>query len=79
MFAVYAAEQQYHHDIRTRENDRRILASIRERSAVAPLRTDAVAAPRTAAVVAANPQRSAWARPIGVAASHEPITACAVA
>jgi len=78
MFAVYAAEQQYRHDTRTSENERRILASIRERSAVSPLRMEAVAAPRTTAPRARS-QRTAWPRPIGLHAQEEAVTACAVA
>jgi len=68
MFAVFAAEQQYHHDIRAREDERRILASIRERSAVAPPRQVAVGAPRPTVVSVRT--APAWPRPIGLHA-HE--------
>ncbi|MFD4960337.1 hypothetical protein [Microbacterium sp. NPDC058389] len=78
MFAVFAAEQQYHHDTRTRENERRILASIRERSAVAPLRLDAVSAPRTTDATVRT-ARAAWPRPIGLHVHEDSATACAAA
>ncbi|MFC8680054.1 hypothetical protein ACFT30_00940 [Microbacterium ureisolvens] len=75
MFAVYAAEQQYHHDIWTRDREHQILASIRDRelAALAPHRTTRVVAG------AARPQRAAWARPIGLRTSQDCNTACAVA
>jgi len=70
MFAVFAAEQQYHHDIRTRESERRILASMRERSAVTPLRGNAAPTPRVA-TASARTARAAWPRPIGLHAHDE--------
>ncbi|WP_203580143.1 hypothetical protein [Microbacterium hibisci] len=75
MFAVYAAEQQYHHDTWTRDREQRVLAAIRERrlAALAPQ-------PATHVVAAtARPQRAVWARPIGLHAAKEHPAACAVA
>ncbi|MBW9092241.1 hypothetical protein JNB62_00930 [Microbacterium jejuense] len=79
MFAVYAAEQQYHHDSRTREHERLILASIRERSAAAPAHLDAFAPQPRTTVVAPRPERTAWPRPIGLHAHGEAAAGCAVA
>ncbi|GAA5202585.1 hypothetical protein [Microbacterium jejuense] len=78
MFAVFAAEQQYHHDTRTREQERLILASIRERSAVAPTPLSTVTPSRATDMAPARAPRAAWPRPIGVHA-HEESAACAMA
>lgn len=78
MFAVYAAEQQYHHDSRTREKERLIRAAIRERTATAPTLLDAVA-PRPRATVAARPERAGWPRPIGLRVPDDAVICCAVA
>ncbi|MGN6219138.1 MAG: hypothetical protein ACTHNQ_06510 [Microbacterium sp.] len=75
MFAVYAAEQQYRHDTRTSENERRILASIRERSTLTPWSPTAAAAPRTAAVTVRT--APAWPRPIGLHAHERSVAAAA--
>jgi hypothetical protein len=73
MFAVYAAEQQYHHDTWMREREQAVLASIRERTtAVVPHH-----APVVRTVV--RPQRAGWARPIGLHAAEDCPAACAVA
>jgi len=71
MFAVYAAEQQYRHDMWTRDREHAILASIRERKTAV--------APHLTARATARPQRVAWARPIGLHVAEECTTACAVA
>ena len=81
MFAVHAAELQYHHDVRTRDREHRILAAMRERStaphpATAASRHPAAVVP---AVTAARPQRAAWPRPIGLSSPQECPAACAVA
>jgi len=70
MFAVFAAEQQYHHDIRTRESERRILASMRERSTVIPQGVAAAPTPRVANATG-RAARAAWPRPIGLHAHDE--------
>ena len=67
MFAVYAAEQQYRHDTWSRDREHALLASIRERKT-------AVASQRPA-----RPQRSSWARPIGLHVSEQGPAVCAVA
>ena len=56
---VTAAEQQYRHESSVREREHRLLVSIRDRRAGRAL----LDAP--APLVAARPQRAAWARPIG--------------
>ena len=81
MFAVHAAELQYHHDVRTRDREHRILAAMRERT-TAPRPVTAVSlrpAGVYPAVAAARPQRAAWPRPIGLRAPQECPAACAVA
>ncbi len=73
MFAVFTAEQQYRHDARTRDRQHAILVSMRERqTAVAPLRPIPVRAE-------VRPQRTAWARPIGLHSSESAGVACATA
>jgi hypothetical protein len=79
MFAVFAAEQQYHHDTRTRERDRRILMARRERAAVAQADSLTVAPMPSIAVAPARLQRAAWARPIGQHAHDESALGCALA
>lgn len=78
MFAVFAAEQQYRHDTRTSENERRILASIRERSqvrsTVMAVRPLTATAPRTAVIDRTAP---AWPRPIGLHAHERSAVAAA--
>jgi hypothetical protein len=72
---VTAAEHQYRHETSVREREHALLVSIRDRRAGLALIDQPVA------VAAARPQRTAWARPIGVRlAVDEPCpTACAIA
>ncbi|WP_106814907.1 hypothetical protein [Microbacterium timonense] len=73
MFAVFAAEQQYHHDTLALQREHALLVSMRERSAVTrPHRI-------TAARAAERPQRAGWPRPIGLRTQEECTAACAVA
>ncbi|WP_426321515.1 hypothetical protein [Microbacterium sp. E-13] len=73
MFAVFAAEQQYRHDTRTRDRQHAILVSIRERQTThAPQRRNPVRAE-------VRPQRGAWARPIGLHPAESAGVACATA
>jgi hypothetical protein len=73
---VTAAEQQYHHDVWTRDRELAVLASIRDRRDDARFETArlsaGVADVRTAPPAASEPRRhAAWARPIGVHATPE--------
>lgn len=72
---VTAAEQQYRHESSVREREHALLVAIRDRRA-GLARID-----QPVTVTAARPQRTAWARPIGVrlAAAEPCATSCAVA
>ncbi len=73
MFALYAAEQQYRHDTWTRERERALLASIRERTVEVAPRVVRVERP------AARTAPAGWARPIGLHDVADSTTACAAA
>ncbi|MBD3940390.1 hypothetical protein IF188_01585 [Microbacterium sp. NEAU-LLC] len=79
MFAVFAAEQQYHHDTRTREQERLILAAIRERSTPVPALGGTIAPSRRHGATPVRPQRAAWPRPIGVHAHDDAGANCVLA
>jgi hypothetical protein len=70
MFAVFAAEQQYRHDIRALQREHELRVTIRERSVAVE--------PRLAPVVrrADHPQGAGWPRPIGL---HSPPVAAQAA
>ncbi|KQZ85053.1 hypothetical protein ASD56_01385 [Microbacterium sp. Root166] len=72
---VTAAEQQYRHESSVREREHAMLVAIRDRRAGLALIDQPVT------VVAARPQRTPWARPIGLRlTADDPCpTACAIA